>query len=417
MRAGRWACSRRCCRRCRQGEIRVGAGKSRGLGAVKLEGLAIEERHLATRKGILALVRSRSPGSSGGRSDLKQLWPEWDAYRRVRPLIGIEIDWEPVGPLMVKASADGMTIDTLPLLARHHTGGLRLVLPGASVKGALRNQAERIATTLLGKPAEHPGFLAQLERHAIVETLLGARNDPRHDSEKNEDDVENAPLLVGLSALKVEDCLSHTPLDETTLRYLLGTAPGAEPNDVNAFAGGLPQYAAKGTGAPCLDPAMHVAIDRWTGGAADGALFSVLEPWGFGWEPLRLSVDPRRLARRSDDACTDGATVALAALGLLLLTLGDLVGGEVPLGFATNRGLGSVKVNAITVTVPEAQNHHDERVAQVLRAARGLNGRIRSGDRLVLERERIQPIDKAWRAYLAAHATTAGKAAAAGGRA
>ena len=61
-------------------------------------------------------------------------------------------------------------------------------------------------------------------------------------------------------------------------------------------------------------PAMHVAIDRWTGGAADSFLYSVLEPVAVDWPEIELCVDLDRLAPKENRD---------AALALLLLTLKD----------------------------------------------------------------------------------------------
>ena len=74
----------------------------------------------------------------------------------------------------------------------------------------------------------------------------------------------------------------------------------------------------------------HVAIDRWTGGAAENLLFSVLEPADLQWEQLALAVDTRR--------CRDDRF----ALPLLLLLLRDLNDGWVQLGFGGTRGRGSI---------------------------------------------------------------------------
>lgn len=48
----------------------------------------------------------------------------------------------------------------------------------------------------------------------------------------------------------------------------------------------------------------------------------------------------------------DEKTVARAAVALLLLTLQDFARGEIPLGFATTRGMGSVEVKKIEIAVP-----------------------------------------------------------------
>lgn len=95
-----------------------------------------------------------------------------------------------------------------------------------------------------------------------------------------------------------------------------------------------------GASLPHWQEAYHVAVDRWTGGAAESFLYTVLEPHRVAWEPLRLTVDLARLA----------GTNRLPAVALLLLVLRDLSQGRLPLGFATHRGMGAVQVSSVTVT-------------------------------------------------------------------
>ncbi|HEY6798597.1 MAG TPA: hypothetical protein VI248_28295, partial [Kineosporiaceae bacterium] len=84
----------------------------------------------------------------------------------------------------------------------------------------------------------------------------------------------------------------------------------------------------------------HVAVDRWTGGASDSALFTVLEPMGARWEPLTLTLDCRRAGAR----VADGDRLALA---LLLLTLRDLATGWLAFGFGATRGTGQIAVSQV----------------------------------------------------------------------
>ena len=85
--------------------------------------------------------------------------------------------------------------------------------------------------------------------------------------------------------------------------------------------------------------AYHVAIDRWTGGAAEHMLYSALEPFGLDWEPIELTVNLNRIdeANRS------------AAKALLLLILRDIAQGRIPLGYGVNRGYGSLEVESVSL--------------------------------------------------------------------
>lgn len=85
----------------------------------------------------------------------------------------------------------------------------------------------------------------------------------------------------------------------------------------------------------------HVAIDRWTGGASDHRLFSVLAPTTtVVWEPIRIGVDVAWLNRYA----TPNGTLALP---LLLLVLRDLRDGWLSLGYGGTRGYGQIEVTDV----------------------------------------------------------------------
>jgi hypothetical protein len=87
----------------------------------------------------------------------------------------------------------------------------------------------------------------------------------------------------------------------------------------------------------------HVAVDRWTGGAAENMLFHVQEPAAANWDPIRMSLDTGRL---NDFAGDLGGKV----LALFLLVLRDLADGWLSMGFGGTRGRGTISVSQITFT-------------------------------------------------------------------
>ncbi len=87
-----------------------------------------------------------------------------------------------------------------------------------------------------------------------------------------------------------------------------------------------------------IQQAIHVAIDRWTGGAADGMLYSTLEPMGIDWEPICLDVNLSAVKERQ-----------LEVIALLLVVLRDMMLAKIPLGYATNRGMGAITVERINI--------------------------------------------------------------------
>lgn len=130
-----------------------------------------------------------------------------------------------------------------------------------------------------------------------------------------------------MGALFVEDCYANHTMQPDAWSSVESAANQAE------LQTGLNQAGLKDT-----QQAFHVAIDRWTGGAADGCLYSTLEPMGIEWQPITLKLDLHRM----------GGWQSVGIM-LLLLLLRDLLQGRIPLGYATNRGMGAIQVNSIAI--------------------------------------------------------------------
>jgi CRISPR/Cas system CSM-associated protein Csm3 (group 7 of RAMP superfamily) len=328
------------------GEVALGAAKTRGLGRVTLENASIERFDVGSRAGTLALLRRLAwdaPG--GGPADAR---PPASAKISPRPAphapprLAVEIDWHPLGPLMVKAGADGVAVDTLPLMGGRE-GGLSPLLPGSSIKGALRGQAERIIRTLLDLPLpggddDRSRFLEQLRGVPLVDVVFGVAGEAAGRgvaATKPAGDVRDDDVLPGLGALAVEDCYGQCRIARDAWAKVLEAGidppPGQKESPLHAALAkaGLEHWTA----------AFHVAVDRWTGGAADNLLFTVMEPHGVAWEPIRLVLDLERLPRAAWPA----------AVMLVLLLVRDLAQGRLPLGYGVNRGLGSLAVEAVRI--------------------------------------------------------------------
>ena len=200
----------------------------------------------------------------------------------------------------------------------------QLLIPGTSIRGALRSRASRIARTVLAARRELEPF-ASRDLH---------------------DQIPTEPNLVRYmfgcteyrGALTVHDCLS------------------------------------KKTGT-CVE-VTHNAIDRWTGGVIDGGLFTEAIFLGTHWKPIKIDIDLRQLQSNIEaekgeakskpkeaetkETPQDGqkdsqqqehayAPYARAAYVLLGLVLAELSAGTLPLGSRSTRGLGQVVVSTIEV--------------------------------------------------------------------
>ncbi len=401
------------------GAVRLGAARTRGLGRVRLApGYRVEAQDLTSRAGMLAVLQGRSTAIPTA-ADLLVGLPN-GLTPRPRPRLEIAVEWEPDGPVMVKADAAGIAVDMLPLTGV--TGDrLALVIPGASIKGALRAQAERIAATVLdvsledaaNRPASRERFLNQLARCDLVETLFGAPGRPKTTDQDRTRNTDRHPQ-PGLGALAVEDCFAEPLFCPDDWQAVLSAGAGRDDHSQGPLLEAL-----KTAGLTQSQPVTHVAIDRWTGGAAESLLYSVLEPHGIRWPAMRLSVNLTRLAHPGDEPAggpadkpqheqngtaappsdADRRTRRLAALALLLLTLRDLARQRIPIGFAGNRGMGTIKVTRIAVAA-SADGDEASGFAQEIEALTDLSLDVRDwqqpSDAL---RERWQPLQDAWTAY------------------
>ena len=291
------------------GDIPFGGGVTRGFGRIKLEGATGKETDWSGKAGILSWLK----GEVGDALD------DWrvacDSTQTPTRTIAIEIHWQPKGPLMSKAARDGMAVDALPFISRNREGSYALVLPGSGIKGALRQHAERIVRTVLDS---HEGATA--EQHfdqvnvRLVRDLFGAARPADSGSKKKKEEAKAAKGKLSVDTCYAEFALTQTEWDN------LDTSANPWRDTTHL-----------------MTRADHVAIDRWTGGAADSALFNSVEPAkSIKWQPIRLTLDCRR-------------GMPLPELALLWLTLRDLCAGRIPLGFGVNRGYGDLAVYKITL--------------------------------------------------------------------
>ena len=342
--------------------IRLGAAKTRGLGKVKLSATQLKEDLLATFDILKALEDKKDAWLAFDnflkKDENKNAKKIYDGLRdHLSKQLSITINWQPKSPLMVKAGYEGIGVDMLPLTSGNGKDKVSLVLPGSSIKGAFRAHAERILRTLLfcedkTKPncddrneklkTKGKEFHDQIKLD-IIKELFGAK--------KEKDGQANH---LGLGALNIDDCYAkkeflmgvddwqkvETGKVTKTEKYNDNGKEKDREVEVTHTDQELWQALKKIDNDNKDDTtnfkiSHHVAIDRWTGGAAEGALYSVLQPIAkSGWEEICLTLDVSRLPDES---------LRKRCLMLLLLILRDFAENRLPLGFATNRGMGEVK--------------------------------------------------------------------------
>mgnify|MGYP000864869572 FL=1 len=183
-----------------------------------------------------------------------------------------------------------------------------IVLPGSSVRGALRTRATRIART-----------------------ILLAKKDPSTEAD--------------WSGAGVHEQLAQDP---SLVRDLFGST---------THRGALTVLDTLAAEDGPSRKVTHNAGDRWTGGVADGALYSE-EVYDSTWNSIVLELDLDRLLTNARAGLEEsggqedsqGDDRSRAAFCLLGLVLAELAAGTLPLGSRGTRGMGQVEVKAIAVT-------------------------------------------------------------------
>ena len=198
----------------------------------------------------------------------------------------------------------------------------QLLIPGTSIRGALRSRASRIART-----------------------VLAARDD--------------------FKPLTSHDIHEQIAAEPNLVRYMFGSTE---------YRGAVTVHDCLSTKRGKLIEVTHNAIDRWTGGVIDGGLFTEAVYLGTHWEPITIDIDLRQLlnnieaekgpeakrgpadANEAEDSSVEReqpkpthADYAHAAYVLLGLVLAELSAGTLPLGSRSTRGLGQVVVTTIEV--------------------------------------------------------------------
>ncbi len=251
---------------------------------------------------------------------------ESSAAQRVRPT-QVRISWNsPTGvfvhdpksddgntqhPLRAKTAGKSTKDSTSPLL-----------IPGTSIRGALRSRCSRIARTVLY--ADNPP--------SPVESFTQANSDDNQVPIDIHEQLAKEPRLV---------------------RYMFGTTEYRGAVRVR-------DCTTKDTG-PSIT-VTHNAIDRWTGGVVEGLLFEEVTYPHATWNDIVIEVDTARLLQNvktesgigglSLDECLP---FARASWCLLCIALAELSAGTLPLGGRTTRGHGQVEVTSLSVAGADGQ--------------------------------------------------------------
>lgn len=297
--------------------LRLGSAKTRGLGQVAPEG-DWQINKFDFTKGAQVVqdwLRYLGGDPAKGKANIEHLRTDPTVNLEGRDYLDITIQWTPLSPVMTKAAIDGGASDMLPLVSGTRSGKVAPVLGGGGIKGVLRSHAAR-----------------------ILRTVQGNKHDHWKVDEDNADPDPNLSLIADLFGCR-----------ENAGRLQVDDVYQVE-NDIDA-ASWLAEDPATLNQATVHED--HVAIDRFTGGASDSALYSTRVPRrDKKWDAIRLRIDfSRPYYQRSPKASvTLSREMQLAETALVLLALRDIAAGFLPLGFATRRGMGEITITGIAIT-------------------------------------------------------------------
>lgn len=315
------------------GRGRIGGGAARGGGAFELQGEQFHQADLSSGDGLMAFLMGEQ-GSARG--DVVEKWLDRRVaeVRKAAPTEPVPAAEWPVGAVCSFASLsfdlafDGPLLVNDPAVALANAVSFapvfagsdweRPVLPGSSVRGVLRAQAERIARTVSARTA---GGLAEF-------AAACAACDPFRTREGDEGDALRA--CSAIAEARERTTRKEIPFaDEARERCLACELFGSTRQGSRLWIAD-----ASHAGSPSFRLRDFVAIDRFTGGALDGAKFDALPLYSPVFRVELLLWEP-----------------AEWELGALALALRDVHDGLATLGAHGSRGFGRAEVRRVTLDV------------------------------------------------------------------
>jgi CRISPR/Cas system CSM-associated protein Csm3 (group 7 of RAMP superfamily) len=309
----------------REGRLRFGGNKSRGTGVLMLKEVQITEFVLNNSSGLMTFLRRNIEDAP--KTSHTVTAPDRAYHGRYSPVSGGVQSWLTID-FDLQAQGFFLTNDTTQATAEGYDHKSLLFLPGAGLRGAIRSQAERIARTLVNLrvdneddfpkrcPASNP-FVMRGDKQNGIESSAARIRQGRGDLRKDED--------------------KHVPLREDSNAYDLSERLFGSVD----WGSRLAVEDAPLTGEPTWKKLDFIAIDRFTGGAADGAKFDAYALW----QPCfrcRLHLEAQQAWE----------------IGWLLYVLKDLIDGRVSVGFGAAKGFGDVRLENLKLRLgyayPEA---------------------------------------------------------------
>lgn len=282
-----------------QGEVRLGARTRRGYGRGKVASWKIRDLCMNCPEDVMAWLRD-DPWSRPKSCLTPCPLPDRRRY------FSIEVDFELRTSLLIRSSSiDPEDPQEIPDTTHLHSNE-KPVVPGTSFAGAFRHRAALIADTLCWhkEPADSD---------AVSEMFGPTHEQKRGGTQQEMDQADSA------NTQEADD----EARDETQEKALWASRVWIEEELIKNVK---PRWQDR------------IAIDRFTGGVVDGALFNEKPVY-----PLPLKDIPKAEPRYHLRLTLTLEEPDDAEIGLLLLTLRDFWGGHAALGGETSNGRGTLR--------------------------------------------------------------------------
>jgi CRISPR/Cas system CSM-associated protein Csm3 (group 7 of RAMP superfamily) len=354
-----------------QGRGVVGGRVGRGLGAFDLTDVQWIERDLNQPNVLIDFLRNGPPWDTtdGDRNWLHKRVE--DARQRVttnhRDLSAVARSWAlaeftlaATGPFLthdlMQAGRSGF--DHAPLLATYDRGA-KPVLPGSSLRGVLRSQAERIARTLATLKAWDDGHNSQTRKEKFL-TICPACNPL---TTRTDDPVASCNSFIKTLPRAKRTTLEQEGADD---KLCLACRLFGSPWNGSRLRVEDASFVGEKVELKALD---FLAIDRFTGGGHDTAKFDAVVLWKPKFRVRLFLENPEPWE-----------------LGWLALVLRDLHDGLTTVGFGAAKGFGRCVIESPRLTfgilhdddfpLPDSNTHNQAVVAgrRLLQSKNGFSG-------------------------------------------
>jgi len=308
------------------GRVWLGGNVARGLGGFKLDDVAYKTLALDTADNLLTFLKEDKPWQEAQRES-NWLQSQMESVQTTAPpdqVLPVARRWVAItgtlqaqGPLLTNdATISGQTgFDHAPLLAQLDDWA-HPVLAGSGLRGVLRSHAERIARTLATHNAD--------SKTAFLHTCPACSPVESH---------ADKPLASCDTLLKDVEFPTDKEVSDKHL-CLACRLFGSTRRGSRLLVEDAPYQPTEAQLKPVLKMMDFLAIDRFTGGGAEGAKFDALALWKPAFN-LRLHLENPELWE----------------LGWLALVLRDLQEGWLTVGFGAAKGFGQVELENLQCTL------------------------------------------------------------------